>query len=279
MDTGRSGNPERLETMKVRDGGFTSLLFAAQQGAIDAARVLLDAGANVNDTAASGISALVVASHSGHGRFGVFLLDRGADPNADAGGYTALHAAILRGDLVLVQALLAHGADPNRRLRKGTGVRRYPYEWVIPATFIGASPFWLASRYAEPDIMRALAASGADTRAALDDGTTPLMAAAGVGWSPLLSDRRSRTLSADVMAAEAANERRALEAVTVAIEAGGDVNAVNAARETALHGAAAKGFASVVQLLAQKGGNLSAPNRAGRTPMELLERFRASAER
>jgi ankyrin repeat protein len=127
--------------------------------------------------------------------------------------------------------------------------------------------------------MRALAGGGADTRTPLADGTTPLMAAAGVGWVPLLSDRRTRTLSADVMAAEAASERRAFEAVKVALEAGGDVNAVNAARETALHGAAAKGFVSVVQLLAEKGGDLSVRNRAGRTPTELLERFRVNTDR
>ena len=100
-------------------GGFTPLLFAARHGDIDSARLLLRAGAEVNDTAPTGASALVVAAHSGHGAFAATLLDEGADPNAAGAGYTALHSAILRGDRTLVEQLLNHGANPNARLEKG----------------------------------------------------------------------------------------------------------------------------------------------------------------
>ena len=105
-------------------GGFTPLLFAARYGDIDSARLLLGAGADVDDTAPTGASAVVVAAHSGHGAFASMLLDAGADPNAAGAGYTALHSAILRGDRALVEQLLTHGADPNARLEQGTPIRR-----------------------------------------------------------------------------------------------------------------------------------------------------------
>src|SRR5436190_14306092 len=87
-------------------GGFTPILFAARVGTADSAAQLVAAGANVNDKAPNGISALIVAAHSGNGAVGGLLVERGADVNAADAGYTALHAAILRGDVPLVRALL-----------------------------------------------------------------------------------------------------------------------------------------------------------------------------
>ena len=100
----------------VQQGGNSPLLFAALAGDVASARLLVAAAADVNDTAASGTSATVVAAHSGHGELAAFLLEKGADPDAVGAGYSALHAAILRGDEKLVGALLAHGADPNAPL-------------------------------------------------------------------------------------------------------------------------------------------------------------------
>ena len=99
-------------------GGYSPLLFAARGGDVATAAALIAGGANIDDTAANGASALVVAAHSGHGNLAAFLLDKGADPNLDGAGYTALHAAILRRDVDLVKALVTHGADPNARLKR-----------------------------------------------------------------------------------------------------------------------------------------------------------------
>ena len=86
----------------VNLGGFTPLLFAARHGDAESARLLLAAGADVDNPAANGASPLVVAIHSGHTAFAVLLLAEGAEPDAIGAGYTALHAAVLRGDLTTV---------------------------------------------------------------------------------------------------------------------------------------------------------------------------------
>src|SRR5262245_56162867 len=120
--TQRAGR-EALNYTVLR-GGATPLLFAARVGDLESARLLVAAGADVNDAQPDGVSALVLAAHSGNGSVGALLLEHGADPNAFGSGYTALHAAVLRSDVQLVKALLAHGANPNVRMTKGTPMRR-----------------------------------------------------------------------------------------------------------------------------------------------------------
>ena len=83
----------------------------------------------MNDADASGASALVVAAHSGHGSFAQMLLERGADPNAAGAGYAALHAAVLRGDVGLVKALLAKGAKADKQDKNGWTPADYMTLW------------------------------------------------------------------------------------------------------------------------------------------------------
>ena len=89
-------------------------MFAARVGDLASAKLLVAAGANVNDADAWGVSATALAAHSGFGELVEFLLEKGADPNAAAAGFTALHEAIMRRDEAMVSALLAHGADAER---------------------------------------------------------------------------------------------------------------------------------------------------------------------
>jgi ankyrin repeat protein len=110
------------------DEAFTLLLFAAQQGSVDIAAMLLAAGADPNQAALDGSSALLVATDSAHkfvvsdqGRHAavaMLLLRNGADPDAAEPGRTALHRAVQAAEPALVKALLAGGADPNARLAK-----------------------------------------------------------------------------------------------------------------------------------------------------------------
>jgi ankyrin repeat protein len=253
-------NPSR-DLIDEQQGGFTPLLFAARQGGLETARLLVAAGANVNDVAPNGTSALVVASHSGHGALAMFLLEQGADPNADAAGYTALHAAVLRGELALVNALLSHGAKPDAVLAEATPARRASQDWAMNLSWIGATPLWMAARFAEADIMRALAGAGADARFVLTNGTTILMAPLGGG-----ADRRSR-IGLALPEDPAETERRALSAIEVAAGLGVDLDAANDAGDTALHAAAARRFNSVVRWLAGRGAALELKNKKGQTPL------------
>ncbi|HZA94975.1 MAG TPA: ankyrin repeat domain-containing protein, partial [Burkholderiaceae bacterium] len=177
--TQRFGREELNYT--VLRGGSTPLLFAARSGDTESATLLLAAGANVNDSLPDGTSALVLAAHSGHGETAALLLEKGANPDAAESGYTALHAAVLRSDINLVKALLARGANPDLRTTKGTPLRRDTTDFNLPATLIGSTPYLLAARFLEPEIMKTLAAGGADVKLTMRDGATALMLATGVG--------------------------------------------------------------------------------------------------
>jgi ankyrin repeat protein len=257
-------------------GGSTPLLFAARSGDVESAKLLVAAGANVNDTAPNGDSALVVAAYSGHGNVAEFLLDKDANPSAAGGGYSALHMALLREDPELVKALLAHGANPDVRVTKGTPHMRSSQQFGLTNTLLGATPFFLAAKYIEIDMMRALVAAGADPLLRAQDGTTPLMAAAGIGYKggETRRGREHHQLPPD-------DERRVLEAVKMAIGLGADVNATNQAGDTALHGAAIRGYKDIAQFLVDKGASLEATNKRGQTPLSLakLEPNKVYAER
>jgi ankyrin repeat protein len=227
----------------------------------------------VNDALPDGSSALIVAAHSGHTRAAEMLLDKGADANAGTVGYTALHAAVLRSDLALVNALLAHGANPNAPITKGTPVRRNSEDFELPKTLTGATPYLLAAKFLEAGIMRALAAGGADTRMRMKDGATPLMAAAGMGIVPPAQDEKRGTDRRGLAILDGGivePESRVLEAVTAALTLGSDIDATNPSGETALHIAAAQGYDTVVSLLVERGANLNARNARGETPLGAL---------
>ncbi len=175
-----------------------------------------------------------------------------------AAGYTPLHAAVLRGNLDLVQALLAKGADPNALIRHGTPGRRLSADYNLRFQMIGANAFWLAARFGETAIMRILADHGASAAAVPKDGTTVLKAAMGFVRG-LTENRRGRY---GVPAVEHSEEERVtLEAARMAVRMGVEVNAVDAAGETALHDAARQRFNSVIQFLADSGANVNVRNR------------------
>ena len=253
--------------------GFTPLLFAARQGNLDSARTLLAAGADVDDATPEGMSPLVMASASGHQELSLFLLDQGANPNAsDEYGTTALHYALQRGMSTLtrvelsyfnahlyrpnmaelVKALLAQGADPNARLLK---TQRFGNLGIL-VRLEGATPFLLAATVGDVDVMRVLVEGGADPLLVTDENVTGLMVAAGLGrtW-----DRTEE------------EEKGTLEAVTLAVQLGADVNAVSVNGQTSLQAAARIGADHIVQFLAQEGAVLEAPDTWGQTPLSIAE--------
>ena len=256
----------------VSQGGSTPLLFAARQGDVDSARLLLASGADVNELLPDGTSALTVAVHSNHTALVQFLLERGANPNIIGSGYTALHAAVLRGNLESVKALLARGAFVNSRLRHGTATTRGSQEFFLPESLTGATPVWLAAKFLEGDIVHLLLERGADPTLPLGDGTTMLMAAAGVGSQTSLFDRRERTALL-----QGSDEPRAVPIVTLFLNRGADVNASNQLGDTALHGAAKMTYPIVARMLAERGARLDARNKKGETPLAVTTVIRSGA--
>ena len=262
---------------EVRSGGFTPLLFAARVGDLASARLLVAAGADVNETTPDGASVLAVAALSGSGEVGALLLESGADPNASGGGYAPLHAAILHRDAVLAEALLSAGADPNARVSASTRYTRDSADFFFPPWYVGAPAYWLAARHREAGLMRLLARHGADPLAThgpawwtrdrrtaagrmwLDEGeTTALMAAVGLGGpDPLWGvDHRSRVAEATELGRgpdPAEMEAATLEAARVAVELGADVDAADARGRTAVRAALDEGFDDVVAFLVEHG--------------------------
>ena len=147
----------------VEQGGFTPLLFAARHGAAASAELLVAAGAPIDDTAAVGATPLVVAAQYGLNGVAAVLLEMGADPDAAGPGQAALHWAALRGDRELVEILLAHGANPNVRLTRGSFLKHDRRAFAFDKFLIGATPFVVAARRSDTGIMRLLEAGGADT--------------------------------------------------------------------------------------------------------------------
>jgi ankyrin repeat protein len=310
-------NPEYVT--EIERGGYTALQFAARVGDVRSAQLLVAAGADVNDETPSGTSATVTAAHSGHGAVATFLLSHGANANAAGAGYTALHTAILHKDEALVASLLTYGADPNAPIEKSTPVRRDAVDFYLHPSWVGATPFWLAARFSAPSIMTVLAEHGADPlavhrptywpgslsvrddRVQVQEGdVTALMAAVGLGGrSPLVAvDRLDRIAeSAPVRSTRrepdpVLREAVTLDAVKRAVGYGIDIHTTNLAGDTALHGAAASGYASVVSYLIGQGARLDAVNANGKTPLdratessrgdstvELLQRLRTENRR
>ena len=268
--------------------GLSPFLFAVRSGHLDVVRVLLKAGADVNDTVPvnsrrgyggrlppGGASALLLAVTNAHFELAAYLLESGANPNADVPGYTPLHAitAVRKpgvGDndpapegsgnvssIALVKALAAHGANLNARMTRRANLNN------TRANEIGATPFFLAALTADAELMRTLAALGADPLLTNVEKSTPLMMAAGLA---------TRSPGED-----AGTEAEVLEAVQVALDLGADINAVDNNGETAMHSAAYKNLPKVVRFLAARGARIETWNRDdkfGWTPLAIAVGYR-----
>ena len=269
----------RAEATTRSKNGFTPLLFTAQQGNVELARLLLAAGADVNESAPDGIagdtnapvlfkpatdaSTLLVAIDSGHAEMAMFLLGQGADPHHNGSGRTALHSATQQAMPNVVIELLKHGADPNVRLeRRMPLLSRYIQlaNGLAPDP-LGATPFWLAASYGDVEIMRILEDKGANPLITTNDGTTPLMVAAGADFVEG-QDKYGRRWFGN----STPLQKVALEAVKVCLELGNNINATNKNGQTALHGAVYMGGTLLVPFLVKQGAEIDAINKRGQTP-------------
>ena len=276
-------NGQALQTLLTTfpRGGLTPLLFAARQGSLDAARVLLANGADANLGDPDGISPMVLAIRNGHFDVAALLVEQGANVNAvDGAGRTALYAAVDmhtldwiqnrpapkpsgRLDSVdLVKLLLERGADPNAQLRnappgwKGDAVAAgNSFAGVIGP---GTTPFIRAAKNLDLPVLRLLLARGANPNLTTRTLTTALMAAVG---------GLGRKYGADLKVSPE-EEKTAIEVITLCLERGADVNAASNTGQTALHGAALIGTNDIVRFLVERGARLDAKTTGGRTPLD-----------
>jgi len=253
-------------------GSFTPFLFAVRGGQLAASRALIDAGVDVNQSLGDGTSALVLSVMNAHYELAGLLLERGANPNADAQGWTALHqiawsrrhnagfnlpGPVQTGNLDsldLVRQLVKRGANVNARTTKEPrdGNRNM-------LNRIGSTAFLMAAKNDDVPMMRVLLEVGADPSLKTDRGTTALMVAAGVGiWAP---------------GENPGTHEEALAAMKLALEVGGGaVNDVDMDGETALHGAVYRGGnIAAIQFLIEKGAKLDVRNAKGWIPLTVAD--------
>ena len=239
------------------DGGeVTALVYAARTGSLDAARVLLEAGADVNQVTRYGWSALLAATQNRNYQMGKFLIEHGADVNiANKGGWTPLYLAtdnrnLEGGDyptrtpdmdhLAYLRLLLDAGADPNARMLESTETRTvFTNQWLDEE---GATAFLRASQSGDVELMRLLLEHGADPHIYTTLGVTPLAAAAGIGWVEGITSEWSR--------------EQTVEAVKMLLDLRIDPDFQADTGRVALHGAAHKGATEVVRILVAAGARM-----------------------
>jgi len=181
----------------VKDGGaLTPLVYAVRSNDLDSVKVLLAAGADVNQVTAYGWSPLLVATQNRYYRLGTYLMDHGADVNlANKGGWTPLYLAtdnrnieagdypVRKGDmdhLDFIKLLLDKGADVNARIKDSTETRTvFTDQWLDEN---GATAFLRASQSGDVVLMKLLLAHGADPKIDTVWRVTALQVAAGIGW-------------------------------------------------------------------------------------------------
>jgi uncharacterized protein len=268
----RGGWPERGERDSI-PGAKTPLLYAAREGRLDVVQLLVQAGANIEKADADSVTPLLMSILNGQIPVARYLLERGANVRAvDWYGQTPLFAAVdLRNldvpdpthgngvdreaALQLTKAILDHSPDVNARTKESPPQRRWitrlgSLSWV---DFTGQTPFLRAALSGDVTVMRLLLEHGADANIATFNGTTPLMAAAGVNWTV------SQTFDEGKPAL--------LEAVKLAFAQGNDVNAENTMGLRAIHGAANRGSDDIIRFLVEKGAATGTADREGRTPL------------
>jgi ankyrin repeat protein len=265
----------RSRAVPSPSGAMSPLLFAAREGNLPVARILVDARANLDLPSANGSPPLVVAITNNHIQLAMFLLEKGANPNAADRFWkrTPLYAAVemrnmdftrespppvadVADPMDLIKALLAKGANPNAQVNT-TPVRGFMQGSANWVNFDGQTPFIRAALAGDITLMRLLLEKGADPNIKTNEGSTALMAAAGVNF--VVSQTFTRS-----------NEEY-LQAARLCLEKGNDVNAINNQGITAMHGATNRGFDDMVKLLAAAGAKLDVADKQGRTPMTYAE--------
>jgi len=271
---------ERMVTAEPRQknlmpGGFTPLLYAARQGCLECAKLLVEAGAKIDVTDPDGVTPLLSALLNAHFDTAKYLLEAGAMVNKwDFWGRTPLYAAVDfntlphggRPDrpslddttpLAMIDILLAAGANPNAQLKLFPPYRSLRMDRGADGVLdIGTTPLLRAARGADLPAIERLVKAGALLDLPQRDGITPLMVAVGAGANSIDTRGKFRTAL------------EALETASALLEAGAVIDQTDARGRTALHYAAGAGYTDVALLLVDRGASLAAVDADGVTPID-----------
>jgi uncharacterized protein len=267
-------------------GGLTPLHFAARQDSIEAAKVLLASGADINKVEPdSHYTPLLTAVINKHFDMATMLIEKGANVNdgslaavVQMRNYPAVRekgdghfTAVPQGGLELIKLLVQHGANVNAPFNE-----RFPYYRIT--TPQGSTALFIAAYYVDAEAIKVLVENGARSASLKNDltpaqdlnfmdvvrygggvknGMTPLMAVAAYGESGFY-----------IQAQRPTSDEAYLEAAKLCLSAGDQVNAANDSGVTALHYAAGSGNNALIQFLVEHGANLDAKTKTGRTPLD-----------
>ena len=272
----RGGTPADRGRRDAWKGGMSPLLYAARQGHVEVAKLLLGAGADLNARESNDMWPLLMAISNNQMPMAEYLLQQngvvinsqdwyGRSPIWEAVNVRNLYVhnnffvnGVDRAPVLeLIKHLVDKGADLNVRTKETPPFRDHllaitgSLEWV---DFTGQTPFLTAALAGDVTVMKLLLEHGEDPKINTFQGTSPLMAAAGVNWV--------------VAQTYTEGEEQLLEAVKLCHSLGMDINQKNSMGITALMGAANRGSDSIIRYLAENGADLTAQDNEKRTALD-----------
>jgi ankyrin repeat protein len=263
------GDPERV----------TPLVLALENLHFDFAAYMIEAGANLDKWDLFGRTPLYMTA------------DVSTLPVKGNGAMAVLPSLDENTALDVARMLLERGADPNIRLKRRPPYRDVPQDRGGDTILAqGATPLLRAARAGDAPFVALLLEHGALVDLPSKEGVTPLMAAAGAEYGLRVTRGRNRTdegvvatmqllvdAGADIEARMVVEPRREIRINgssfsqgTTYAGRGRQVPSPNAIpHQTALHGAAMRGFDAAIEFLAANGADLEAKDADGRTPLDL----------